>query len=99
MKVVISSRAENDILAIADYIALDNPTRARSFARELIAKARGVGRAPLSHQVLPGFEGEGLRRRLHKEYAIVFRIEAGFVSVLRIIHGSRDYAKILGSDD
>lgn len=37
MKVVLLAEAETDLEQLADYIAVDNPIRAASFVREIIA--------------------------------------------------------------
>jgi plasmid stabilization system protein ParE len=40
----------------------------------------------------------GIRRRPFRDYLIFYRIEAGRITVLRIIHGARDYDRILDPD-
>ena len=43
MKVVLTEKAEDDLIRIADYIARDNPERAISFIRELRDAALQLG--------------------------------------------------------
>jgi plasmid stabilization system protein ParE len=37
----------------------------------------------------------GVRKKVHRRYLIFFRIEAGEVQILRIVHGSRDWAALV----
>ena len=55
MKVVLAAEAVHDLEAIGDYIALDNPARARSFVAELIDKAYGLATLPLAFPLVQGY--------------------------------------------
>ena len=44
-------------------------------------------------------EKHGVRRRLHGNYLIFYRIEADRLVVLHVLHGARDYGAILFPDD
>jgi len=46
MIVHLSAEAEHDLEAIGDFIALENPTRALSFARRCVPNASGWARCP-----------------------------------------------------
>jgi plasmid stabilization system protein ParE len=95
MKVVLTEEARRDLEQIGDYIARDNPTRAESFVRELIAKARQLGEHPSGFPLVPRYERLGIRRRAHGNYAIFYRVEADRVSVIHILHSARDYEALL----
>ena len=43
MKVVLTDEALRDLESIGDYIARDDPDRARTFVAELLGKARHIG--------------------------------------------------------
>jgi plasmid stabilization system protein ParE len=45
LKVIFSEKAERDLEEIADWIARDNPERARIFVAELVKAAKSIGRA------------------------------------------------------
>jgi toxin ParE1/3/4 len=47
VKVVLSEQAKSGLREIGLFIARDNKTRARSFVRELHAKARDIGEIPV----------------------------------------------------
>lgn len=53
MKLSISPMAEQDIEAIGDYIAQDNPLRAMSFMEELHQQCCLVGEAPHLYRERP----------------------------------------------
>lgn len=97
MRVDIAEDAERDLEEIADFIAQENPMRAASFVMELRKKAFAIGRAPNAYPPRPLF-GDGIRVSIRRPYLIVFRIRARRVEVLRILHGARDAAAILGGD-
>jgi len=96
MRVHITDHAEADLEEIADYIALDNPPRAMSFALELRAKAIAIGDAPRAATARPDL-GKGVRVAIRRPYLILFRINQNQVEILRFIHGVRDLKKALGT--
>ena len=96
MRVVFTETAKSDLFEIARFIARDSPTRARTFARELRATARSLGDRPLAFPLLDRFAQLGVRRRVHGNYLIFYRIDDATVVILRILHGARDYETLLG---
>ena len=99
MKVVITTDALNDLEQIGDYIARDNPTRARSFVAELLAQARGIADFPERFPLVARYGDHGIRRRMHGAYLIFYRVEETRVTVIHILHGARDYEALLFPDD
>lgn len=99
MKVVFSRSAGADLEAIGDHIARDSPARAVSFLLELEKNAQQIGNNPKAYPLVPRYEDRGIRRRVHGEYLIFFRIEADKVTILHVLHGARDYASLLFPDD
>ena len=95
MIVVIAGEAEAELERIGDYIAARNPLRAISFVRELREKCAGLADAPLSHALVPRYEAAGIRRCVHGNYLIFFRVAAGRIEVVHVLHGARDYEDIL----
>lgn len=95
MIVHLAAEAESDIEGIGDYIAQDNPVRALSFVRELREKCLSLGDAPMAFPLIPRFEAHAVRRRVHGNYLIFYRVEAKRVVVLHVLHGAMDYAAIL----
>jgi len=72
MQVDITDEAEADLEEIADYIALDNPDHAVSFALELRASALALGNMPRATQAV-SILGE-VFAPLSMRYLIIFRV-------------------------
>ncbi|HUY81723.1 MAG TPA: type II toxin-antitoxin system RelE/ParE family toxin [Acidobacteriaceae bacterium] len=96
MKVEFSDYVEDDLEAIADYIARDNPERALTFIREIRAEIRAIGRNPLLYRLRPEI-GEDARMAFRGRYVILFRIADKRVRVERVVYGGRDLAPLLES--
>jgi plasmid stabilization system protein ParE len=86
-----SSEAESDLEQIADYVAEHNPLRALSFIRELRSKCEGLIDRPNSFALVPRYEHHHIRRRVHGNYLIFYRVETGKVIIIHILHGATDY--------
>jgi toxin ParE1/3/4 len=97
MKVVLSEQAKADLREIGLFIARDNKTRARSFVRELQAKARDTGDIPRAFPLIPRYEHHGIRRRPHGDYLIFYRVDEDgeCLSIIHILHGARNYEALL----
>jgi len=95
MKVRLSAEARQDLIAIGDYIARDNPSRALSFVQELTDACANLADMPSSYPTVPRYELKGIRRRVRGNYQIFFRIDGDQVLVVRVLHGARDYESLL----
>ena len=84
-----SRTARADLAAIADHIARDNPTRARSFIRELRDHCRLVARQPKVMRLREEF-GADVRAAIHADYLILYTERDGQVFIERVVHGARD---------
>ncbi|MCO6180949.1 type II toxin-antitoxin system RelE/ParE family toxin [Ciceribacter sp. RN22] len=93
-----SSEAENDLEQIADYIAQDDPRRALSFIRELRSRCNDLVNSPNGFALVPRYENHGVRRRVHGNYLIFYRVETAKVVIIHILHGATDYGAILFGD-
>lgn len=85
-------KAREDLRGIVRYIGKDNPTRARSFGKELRDKTKPLARHPeLGRTGRPGLP-EWLRELVvHPNYIIFYRVlaEARTVEVLRVRHAAQ----------
>lgn len=95
MMLEFTSEAEGDLEQIADYIARDNPRRALTFIRELRGKCEGLTDHPDRFVLIPRYEQHGVRRRIHGNYVIFYRVEEHRVVILHILHGATDYGSLL----
>ncbi len=94
MRVEFSAFVEGDLVAIADYIAEDNPNRAIEFLREIREEIRRLGKNPLIYRLRPEI-GEEARLAIVGRYVILFRTRGRVVRVERVVFGGRDLPLLL----
>jgi toxin ParE1/3/4 len=99
VKVDITDLAEDDLESIGDWIAKDNPERAASFIVELRQSCLNIGPWPLAFPLLAHRQRDDIRRKVHGNYLILYRVRRDAIETLRILHGARDYAQIVFNDD
>jgi toxin ParE1/3/4 len=95
LKVEFSDAAEHDLESIADYIARDNPGRARTFVQELEDKCLGLADMSLRFPLVPGFEAVGIRKRTYGNYLIFYRVDETSIYIIHILNGAMDYDGML----
>ena len=95
MRLTFSAIARADLIEIGDYIARDNHARALTFVEEIERKCRTLPNLPLAHPLLPRHEAKGIRRAVHGAYLVFYRADPQAVTVLRVLHGARDYEALL----
>lgn len=95
MIVVVTAEAATDLERIGDTIAKDSPQRAVMFVRELRNSCESLGEFPRAYPLVPRYEDSGVRRRVHGNYLIFYRISGETIAVLHILHGAMDYAALL----
>lgn len=95
MRVEFAAPARLDLFEIGLFIARDNQERALSFSAELedacLRLSHFPERFPVFASGLPG----SVRRRVFRDYLIVYRVEDEKITVLRIVHGSVDLSKLI----
>jgi toxin ParE1/3/4 len=96
MRLVITPLAEQDLEAIADYIAADNPGRAVTFVRELRAQCQRIALNPPGYRLRPEL-GDGIRSCAYGNYVIFFVARPDEATIVRILHGARDLPTVFGS--
>ncbi len=88
--------ARNDLLEIADFIALDNPARALSFVAEIEAAIATIverpGSFPSRDELIVG-----LRNARHGRYLIFFLVDDEEVQIVRVLHAARDLPQAFGA--
>lgn len=73
--------------AIADYIARDNPGRAKSFVGEMKAKTERLAEFPAMGR--PGRVPGTRELVVHENYVVPYRVKHGLVQILRVQHVAR----------
>ena len=99
MIVIINPGAEADLQRIGDIIAENNPVRAVTFARELRQRCESLAHTPRRFPLVPRYEHTGVRRAVHGNYLIFYRVGTESVEVVHILHGAMNYEAVLFPDD
>jgi toxin ParE1/3/4 len=97
--VEFSAEAISDLEQIGQYISQESPYWASRFIQELIYACGTIADLPLGYPLYPDRETSGIRKKVYKRYLIFYRFEATEVSIIHILHGARDYERILFPDD
>ena len=79
-----TARFNRELKAVFDFIAKDNPNRAREFRDRLIAKLQTISDSPLMYRKSMSFDDERVRDLIFKSYVIPFAIEGEAIYVLGI---------------
>ncbi|MGU3494019.1 type II toxin-antitoxin system RelE/ParE family toxin [Xanthobacteraceae bacterium A53D] len=91
--------AITDLEAIEDYIALDNPGRAKAFVLDIMQRARRIGDNPNLGRSRNDLRA-GLRLLpLDRRVVVAYLIERSEVQILRIFYGGRNYAALMTDED
>ncbi|MGV3548827.1 type II toxin-antitoxin system RelE/ParE family toxin [Rhizobium sp.] len=84
---------------ISRRIAADNPSAADTFIAETYRTCLNLGSFPKSHPLIADPKKRGIRRAVHGNYLIFFEIRDESVDVVHVIHGARDYQRLLFPGD
>jgi toxin ParE1/3/4 len=93
--VVLTAEAETDLETIAEYIASDSVMTALNVVDERREKCLALAEAPRGYPLVPRYEQHGIRRRPYGSYLIFYRVGAKTIEVIHILHGARDYERLL----
>ncbi|MEM6711759.1 MAG: type II toxin-antitoxin system RelE/ParE family toxin [Pseudomonadota bacterium] len=96
MRVILSGPARLDLSDIYDHIRYEaGPRTARAFTADLYERCSGLKRMPKRYALLAGFEAEGYRKRVYRDYIMVYRVADTQIEIIRVFHGASDYEKLL----
>jgi toxin ParE1/3/4 len=88
MKVVYTESAKHELRAIALYIAKHNLPRAKSFSKELRLACQKLGEMPERFERVARYDS--IRKRVHGNYVIFYKVAAEQVEIIHIYHGTMD---------
>jgi plasmid stabilization system protein ParE len=97
MIVRFADEAERDLEEIGDHIAIDDPGAALRFVRVLRDRCLALAEFPNRFPMVERYVAAGLRRCLHVNYLIFYRVEEDAVVIVHVLHGAQDYPEILGN--
>lgn len=89
MSCIFTARAEEDLEQIADYIAMDNPARAKSFVQEIRKRCERIADAPRGYILAPEY-GDTIRKVSYGNYLILYTVLGQDVIILHISHGAKN---------
>ena len=84
-----SSKAENDLNEIIDYIAQDSLEYALSFYEQVREKVENLNMFPEMWRIVPELNDPNIRELILRNYRIIYRILGEKIQLLRLFHGSR----------
>ena len=101
MNVFFTGPARRDLVEIGEYISCENPERAATFVAELVASCNRLSQLARAFALVPQLARQGIRKHRHGRNLIFYRIRAhpDSVEILRVVHGARDYMRLLLPDD
>jgi plasmid stabilization system protein ParE len=85
-------RAVDDLERIHDFIAADRPAAARAETEKVLVAVGRLGDFPSSGR--PGRVPD-TRELVVSSYIVAYRVRAGAVQVLRVLHASRRWPDVL----
>ncbi|MHA1486841.1 MAG: type II toxin-antitoxin system RelE/ParE family toxin [Promethearchaeota archaeon] len=84
-----SSKAENDLNEIIDYIAQDSLEYALSFYEQVREKVENLILFPKMGRIVPEIDEPNIRELFLRNYRIIYRISEKKIQITRLFHGSR----------
>jgi toxin ParE1/3/4 len=89
-----SRQAEEDLIAIAQYIARDNLSAAIRWLDAIEEKLSLLASRPLMGEAVDHIR-PGLRRASHGKYLIFFEPRDDGIALVRVLHGARRIEELL----
>ncbi|MEQ1635720.1 MAG: type II toxin-antitoxin system RelE/ParE family toxin [Methylococcales bacterium] len=87
MKLRWSERSVNDLIAIQNYIAQNNPQMAKEWIAKLRQRARSAAETALVGRIVPEFNQKDLREVFLGNYRIVYRVYDDGILILTVFEG------------
>jgi toxin ParE1/3/4 len=93
-----SARADDDIAAIASWIARNNERAAMRRVDGLTAKFQRLLETPMSGTNQSHLR-PGLRSSPIGNYLVFYKLSRDGIDIIRVIHAARDYARFFREDE
>lgn len=88
-RLIWTEPAVEDLEAIADHIALDNPQAARALVARVYRHAGQLALHPLSGTRIPEFDSESHRQLIEPPCRVIYRVDADTVYLLHVMRTER----------
>lgn len=99
MRLIYTDKALSDIDFIGEFIRQDNPQRARSFVAEIFGICRDIPAFPLAYPLLEAHRERQIRKRVHDNYVIIYRVRKDSVLILHVLRASRDISRLIYDEE
>ncbi len=86
-RVVWSSKAIEDVDAIATYIGRDSPSYAAAVVRKILDTGRSLETCPLAGKHCAEFSDETIFEKSAYTYRLIYQVKEDSVIVAAIVHG------------
>jgi len=87
MKLRWSERSVNDLIAIHQYIAQNNPQTAKKWVERLRQRAKSAAVTALAGRIAPEFNQKDIREVFLGNYRIVYRVGDDGILILTVFEG------------
>jgi plasmid stabilization system protein ParE len=88
-RVVWSPKAVEDVEAIAAYIARDSPSYAAAVVQKIMEITNKLAEDAKTGRLIPEIEESTVIEQFAYSYRLIYRVEAGIVTIAAVIHGKR----------
>jgi plasmid stabilization system protein ParE len=88
-RVAWSTRAVEDLVAIAQYISADSAAYATTVVKTILNTARILSNFPHSGHVVPEMADESIREWFAYSYRVIYRVEDEKITIAAVVHGRR----------
>lgn len=90
MRLIWTLEALEKLIEIEDFIATDNPERAKTFIDELIEYTeQNLPDKPQLGRMIPETANPEIRELLYKKYRLVYRVKLKIIEILTVFEGHR----------
>ena len=88
-RVIWSSKAVEDVDAIATYIARDSPSYAAAVVRQILDATHQLKENPLTGEIIAEGDNSTVRDQLAYTYRVIYRVDGETVIVAAVVHTKR----------
>jgi len=96
-RIVWTATAREDLRGIVQYIAVNSPVYARSFALRLRRSVARLAEFPESGRQVPEDQSGTYREVIVGNYRVMYRIVRDSVAIVTVLHGARDMRRLFES--
>ena len=89
MKVIVTDQADDDLMQIFSYLSAQSSQAAQSIAAGINRSFENLSSFPLSGSPRARL-GQDVRSIVVSPYLILYAVRRDHVTILRVLHGSRD---------